>query len=189
MAHNNFISLSNHFLVATPAIDDPFFGGSVVYLCDHTEKGAMGVVINKPSPIRMEQLFQAVEKPTPERFAEKWVLLGGPVQTDRGFLVHTPVGNWENSILISDQIAMTTSRDILIDGLSKENNSIKTIATIGCSGWTAGQLEEELNQNHWLITPQDNKILFDLPYYCRYEAALRQLKIRVEQISSSIGHA
>lgn len=189
VADTPFVSLCDHFLIAMPQLTDPFFGGSVVYLCEHTPDGAMGMVINKPSPVRMDQLFEAAEKPVPKRFAEQWVLMGGPVQIDRGFLVHSPVGNWQSSLLVNDDIAVTTSRDI-IGGLSEaENEGIKTFATIGYSGWSAGQLEQELNDNHWLVVPANAEILFDLPYFRRYDAALQTLGIRAVNLASGVGHA
>ncbi|MDO5686003.1 MAG: YqgE/AlgH family protein [Neisseria sp.] len=192
MAHDtatDFHSLSNHFLIAMPQLSDQFFGNSVVYVCEHTPDGAMGVIINKPSPVRMDQLFEAAEVPVPQRFAEQWVLMGGPVQIDRGFLVHSPVGSWQSSLRVNEDIAVTTSRDI-IGGLSAdENSAIKTFATIGYSGWGGGQLERELNDNHWLVIPADPHILFDLPYYRRYDAALDTLGIRAVNLAPGAGHA
>lgn len=185
----SFPSLSNHFLIASPQLSDPFFEGSVVYLCEHTKEGAMGVIINKPSPVKMEQLFDAVEQPTPTRFSEQWVLMGGPVQVDRGFLIHSPVGNWQSSLLVNDEIAVTTSRDI-ITGLSQHDfDNVQTFATIGYSSWTEGQLEQEITENSWLICPSDKKILFEMPYFRRYGAALNTLGIRSPALVGEIGHA
>ncbi|MBO7082183.1 MAG: YqgE/AlgH family protein [Neisseriaceae bacterium] len=185
----DFFSLTNHFLIATPALNDSFFAGSVIYLCDHSPQSALGVMINKPSSLRMEQLFKSIDKPMPKKFSEQWILLGGPVQTDRGFLLHSPAGNWESSLQITNDIALTASKDVLLDDLSDDKSLTKSIATIGCSGWLEGQLEEELNKNHWLIAPMDFEVLFDIPYYRRYSVALSKLGIRAEQLSSGMGHA
>lgn len=181
-------SLSNQFLIAMPSLADPFFGGSVVYVCEHNPEGAVGVIINKPSPITMDLLFDAAKTPTPMRFHNQRVMMGGPVQVDRGFLVHTPVGRWESSLLVTDDIAMTTSRDI-IAGLADENSVHKAVVTIGYSSWSAGQLEHELAENAWLTAPADAGILFDMPYQERYQAAMQLLHFDVVQLSGLAGHA
>lgn len=185
----SFQSFSDHFLIASPQLSDPFFEGSVIYLCEHSQEGAMGVIINKPSPVKMEQLFDAVEKPTPARFIEQWVLMGGPVNIDRGFLIHSPVGNWQSSMLVNDDIAVTTSRDIIADLSSADYDNVQTFATIGYSNWSEGQLEKELIENSWLICPADKKILFELPYFRRYGAALNSIGIRSAALFGSIGNA
>lgn len=184
----NSFSLANHFLIAMPDMQDQFFRESVVYICEHNADGAMGIIVNKPSPIMMDLLFDAAKTPTPERFHGQWVLMGGPVQVDRGFLVHTPTGSWESSLLVTDDIAMTTSRDIII-GLTQDNEVNKALATIGYSSWSPGQLEQELAANSWLSVPADMKVLFDIPYKQRYQAALKLLNINVANLSGLAGHA
>lgn len=184
----NSFSLANHFLIAMPDMQDQFFRESVVYICEHNADGAMGIIVNKPSPIMMDLLFDAAKTPTPERFHGQWVLMGGPVQVDRGFLVHTPTGSWESSLLVTDDIAMTTSRDIII-GLTQDNEVNKALATIGYSSWSAGQLEQELAANSWISVPADMKVLFDIPYKQRYQAALKLLNINVANLSGLAGHA
>ncbi|WP_239364866.1 YqgE/AlgH family protein [Snodgrassella communis] len=181
-------SLANHFLIAMPAMEDPFFKESVIYLCEHSADGAMGIIVNKPSPIMMDLLFDSAKTPTPERFHGQNVLMGGPVQVDRGFLVHTPAGSWESSLMITDDIAITTSRDIIM-GLTQENEVNKAVATIGYSSWSAGQLEQELANNSWISTPADMQILFDMPYKQRYKAALQLLNIDITNLSGLVGHA
>ncbi|MFH4354065.1 MAG: YqgE/AlgH family protein [Neisseriaceae bacterium] len=183
-----FYSFKDHFLIATPQINDPYFTHSVIYLFEHSPSGAMGVIINKPSPLKMEHLFKAIEKETPKQFREAWLLLGGPIQVDRGFLIHTPVGNWQSSLSINGKIAVTTSKDI-IEGLFEENSPIKSLATVGYSAWEEGQLEAELNENTWITIPVDQTIMFDLPYHQRYEAALNSLGIKAQNIMAGIGHA
>lgn len=185
---NSSFSLANYFLIAMPSMKDFFFKNSVIYLCEHDANGAMGIVINKPSPLVMDLLFDAAKKPTPDRFQGQPVLMGGPVQMDRGFLVHTPAGSWQNSLLVTNHIALTTSRDI-IAGLSNHEAVDKAIATIGFSQWKAGQLEQELAGNHWLTVSADMTVLFDLPYEKRYQFALDLLKINLVNLSSQAGHA
>ena len=187
---SEFSSIANHFLVAMPKNGSSFFAGSVVYLCGHTPDGAMGLVINKPSPIRMRQLFESEEKPIPKRFDDQWVSLGGPVQTDRGFFIHTPIGKWNSSIIVNDDIAVTSSRDIVTGLLEDEHNAIKTVAAIGYCSWTAGQLEKEIADDFWLIAPADYNIMFDLPFFKRYDAALRSLGVSAAvRLSGASGHA
>ena len=187
---DNFRSITDNFLVAMPKNGSSFFAGSVVYLCGHTPEGAMGLVINKPSPIRMRQLFESEDRPIPKRFDDAWVSLGGPVQTDRGFFIHTPVGKWNSSIIVNDDIAVTSSRDIVTGLLEDENNAIKTVAAIGYCSWVAGQLEKEIADDFWLIAPADYNILFNLPFFKRYDAALRSLGVSdAVRLSGASGHA
>lgn len=185
---SSFFSLTNHFLIAMPSMADPFFQRSLIYICDHSDRGAMGVMVNKPSPLRMDLLFDVSKTPTPSRFQGQRVLMGGPVQIDRGFLVHTPVGSWQNSLLITDEIAMTTSRDI-IASLSQESEVNNAIATIGYSQWQAGQLEQELANNDWLTVAADKQILFELPYEQRYQSALKLLNIDLAYLAPQVGRA
>ncbi|MGF6148806.1 Uncharacterized ACR, COG1678 [Kingella potus] len=181
-------NLTNHFLIATPALEDPLFGGSVVYVCRHDDEGAMGIIINKASPIPMEAVFAAAEKDVPERFRDRPILMGGPVQIDRGFVVHTPRGAWQSSFPIAGDTALTTSRDI-IDRLAQNDSVEKAILTIGCSSWSAGQIEQELAQNSWLTVPADDSILFDLPLRKRHRAALSKLGISPAALVKDAGHA
>ena len=183
-------NLTDYFLIAMPEMDDQFFAGSVVYICEHNDDGAMGVCINKPSPLTMNQFFEAINERTPLQYDETAVLLGGPMQVDRGFLVHTPVGSWESSLLVTDDIAFTTSRDI-IENLAKnrDNDMNKTLATIGYSGWKKDQLEQELADNAWLVVPADQHIMFDVPVDERYQAALALLGVNAGQLVLGVGHA
>lgn len=172
-----------------PSLDDPFFSESVVYLCEHNEDSAMGVIINKPTPIGMDIIFFADAKTVPERFRDQFVMMGGPVQTDRGFVIHTPIGNWQSSLIIDDTTAITTSRDIL-EHLGDENDAVKDVLlTIGYSSWSSGQLEKELSENSWLTVPADHQILFQTPPEERYNAALSKLGIRPETLMSNGGYA
>ena len=183
-------NLTDYFLIAMPEMDDQFFAGSVVYICEHNDEGAMGVCINKPSPLTMNQFFEAINERTPLQYDETAVLLGGPMQVDRGFLVHTPVGSWESSLLVTDDIAFTTSRDI-IENLAKnrDNAMNKTLATIGYSGWKKDQLEQELADNAWLVVPANQHIMFDVPVDERYQAALALLGVNAGQLVLGVGHA
>lgn len=181
------MNLAEHFLIAMPSLRDPMFEHSVVLIGEHQESGAMGIVINKPSPVHMEVVFAAIGQNTPARFAGQYVMMGGPVQTERGFVLHTPVGNWESSLHINDELALTTSRDI-IDGLAKDDEIDHALLTIGYSSWKKGQLEQEIAQNDWLVVPADQDILFHTPAEERYRAALNKLGVRLENLMRA-GHA
>ena len=181
-------NLTDHFLIATPSLEDPFFGGSVVYMCRHDGDGALGLVINKPSPIPMDAVFSAIDKPVPKQFRSSLVMMGGPVQIDRGFVVHSPCGQWQSSIAVNADTALTTSRDI-IERLAENDVVGKAILTIGCASWDAGQLERELEENSWLAVPADGNILFDLPFHERYRAALAKLGIEPVMLMREAGHA
>ena len=182
------MNLANHFLLAMPNLEDSLFAGSLIYLCEHSENGAMGIIVNKPSPVPMNVVFAAIGKDTPARFNNQYVMMGGPMQTERGFVLHTPIGNWDSSLSITDRIALTTSRDI-IDGLQQDNEIQGVVLTIGYSSWGAGQLEQEIVQNSWLTVLADAHILFDLPPEERYPAAFNKLGIRRENFAGAMGHA
>ncbi|MFC2293586.1 MAG: YqgE/AlgH family protein [Kingella oralis] len=182
------MNLANHFLLAMPNLEDSLFSGSLIYLCEHGENGAMGVIVNKPSPVTMNVVFAAIGKDTPARFKNQYVMMGGPMQTERGFVLHTPIGNWDSSLSITDSIALTTSRDI-IEGLHQDDEIQGAVLTIGYSGWSAGQLEQEIAQNSWLTVPADPHILFGIPPEKRYAAAFGKLGIRRENFAGAMGHA
>lgn len=182
------MNLADHFLIAMPSLEDMFFEGSVVYVCEHTDNGAIGVVVNKPSPVIMDLVFDAAGLKTPKRFQGMSVMMGGPVQIDRGFVVHSPVGSWQSSLVVNDDIAMTTSRDI-VEYLSDPDAVGNAVVAIGYSSWSAGQLERELQENSWLTVPADPRILFELPYAARYQAALSKLGIQAASLMNVAGHA
>ena len=182
-------SLSHHFLIAMPHMDDPFFARAVVYLCEHSERGAMGMVINRPSDMTMATLYHQIGMTLDqEQFADLPVYYGGPVQSDRGFVLHQPIGNWQSTLTVTDDVAMTTSKDILVD-TGKGQGPERFIVTLGYAGWEAGQLEHELSHNGWLTVPADPRILFELPYEERLPSALELLGIDLANLAGQAGHA
>ncbi|QMT30643.1 YqgE/AlgH family protein [Alysiella filiformis] len=182
------MNLTHHFLIATPNLADSLFSGSVVYVCEHNENGAMGIIINKPSPIGMEVVFASSGNRIPERFIDHFVMMGGPVQVDRGFVVHTPIGNWQSTLSITDDTAISTSRDV-IESLAKDERINKAILSIGYSSWTKGQLEREIAENAWLVAPADSHILFDTPIEEKHGAALSKLGINAVNLMNGVGYA
>lgn len=183
-------TLENHFLIAMPTLLDPFFRRTVTYICEHSAEGAMGLIINHPIDINVGDLLSKIDIDTSgdNKAFPNSVYSGGPVQTDRGFVLHSPQHGWNSSLQLSQQIMVTTSKDIL-EAIASNNSPEKFIITLGYSGWTAGQLEEELAQNSWLTIPADPDLLFDTPANQRWEKAAERLGIDMRQVSSDVGHA
>jgi len=185
---------TNQFLIAMPGMVDENFAGSVVYLCEHNDKGALGLVINKPIDITLANLFEKVELPLArEELARQPVFFGGPVQTERGFVLHEGVGTGEDggyssTLAIPGGLAMTTSKDVL-EAVSDGAGPKKMLVTLGCSGWSAGQLEDEIGRNGWLTVPADPAIIFDTPVEQRYERAMALLGLQPWMLSPDAGHA
>lgn len=182
------MNLANYFLIAMPNMDDPFFEETVIYVCEHGEEGALGIIINKPSPISMDMIFAASDRNIPLSMQHESVMMGGPVQVDRGYVVHTPPGSWQNSMMITEHIALTSSRDI-IENLSAPGAVEKALVSIGYSSWGKGQLEREIGSNVWLTVPADEHILFDVPYEHRYAAVFDKLGVNPVMIAGGAGHA
>jgi putative transcriptional regulator len=190
------INLTNQFLIAMPGMADDTFAGAVIYLCEHTEKGALGLVINKPIDIKLKNLFEKVEL-TLDRpdLADVPVYFGGPVQTERGFVLHERLGgeggeggHYNSSLQIPGGLEMTTSKDVL-EALSHGAGPKKILVTLGYSGWSAGQLEEEIGRNGWINVSAEPGIIFDTPVEQRYDKALSLLGIDPRMLSQEAGHA
>jgi putative transcriptional regulator len=181
-------SLTNHFLIAMPALADPNFSHTVTYICEHNDKGAMGIVINRPLELTLGEVLEHMQiTPGQKVEVKRPVLAGGPVQGEHGFVLHTPVGKWSSSLPITDDIAVTTSRDILMamaDGKGPE----RFLVALGYAGWGAGQLEQEMANNAWLSGPADPHVLFDLPLDQRWTAAAALLGIDLNLLSTEVGH-
>jgi putative transcriptional regulator len=177
-----------------PGMGDGTFAGTVVYLCEHTEKGALGLVINKPIDITLKNLFEKVELSLErEDLVAAPVYFGGPVQTERGFVLHEPTGadaesGYNSSLKIEGGLEMTTSKDVL-EALANGAGPKKVLVTLGYSGWAAGQLEDEIQRNGWLTVEADLDVVFDVPPEDRYDAAMKMLGITAANLSDEAGHA
>ncbi len=187
------IDLTNQFLVAMPGMADDTFAGAVVYLCEHSDRGALGLVINKPIDIRLRNLFEKVELPLERSdLAEQPVYFGGPVQTERGFVLHERIGGesspYQSTLEIPGGLEMTTSKDVL-EAMAAGGGPRRVLVTLGYSGWGAGQLEDEIGRNGWLTVPADPQIIFDTPIDQRYDRAVRLLGIDPQMLSQDAGHA
>jgi putative transcriptional regulator len=187
------LNLVNHFLIAMPSMREPIFDSSVIYICEHNEYGALGVVINKPTDMTIETLLARIDikiddMPDIYQSTKKLVMFGGPVQDDRGFVLHAPVNAYSSSIKISDQIAFTTSRDVL-EAVAIGLGPKQLLVSVGYSAWGAGQLDDEIIKNGWLTVPADPVVLFDLSIEQRYAAALKLLGVDPVMLSGEAGHA
>ena len=186
------LNLANHFLIAMPAMQDPIFGGTVVYVCEHNENGVLGVVINKPTDMTMDVLFERIDLKlaagSDAPIVNEPIMFGGPVQDDRGFVLHTPGARYSSSLTVTDEVACTTSSDVL-EAVAKGEGPERMLVSIGYSGWSPGQLEEEIGRNGWLTVGASADILFDFPIAERYVAAIKLLGIDPLMLASEAGHA
>jgi putative transcriptional regulator len=181
-------SLKHHFLIAMPALREGLFANSIAYMIEHDGGGAMGLVINHPMDLCYGDIFDHLKIPEAHARRSEAVLIGGPVETHRGFVLHRPCDRqWQSTILIADDVCLTTSLDILHD--IAHDNAPPCLVALGYAGWSAGQLEEELAANAWLTVPADSRIIFDTPLEQRVAAATSRLGIDMRLISSQAGHA
>ncbi|MBO9329817.1 hypothetical protein A6B37_20085 [Achromobacter sp. HZ01] len=181
-------NFANQFLIAMPGMVEGSLAGSVIYVCEHTERGALGLVINRPTDLTLGTLFERIDL-TLEigPVKDSLVYFGGPVQTDRGFVLHAPAGDYSSSIKLGG-MALTTSRDVL-QAVAEGNGPARMLVTLGYAGWGAGQLESEMAQNAWLSVGADDSIIFDVPPEDRYPAALKLLGIDPVMLAGDAGHA
>jgi putative transcriptional regulator len=178
MSENHF--LANHLLVAMPALSDSHFSQSVTLLCEHSERGALGIVLNKPMGMKLGDVLSQMKLATSDISLDTQpVLRGGPLHGDRGFVLHRPGGTWDSTHRVSDNVQVTTSRDVLAAMACGQ----------GYAQWDAGQLERELNENAWLTVPMNERIVFELPFDQRWAAAWQVLGIDSSRVSLVAGHA
>jgi putative transcriptional regulator len=193
------IDLKHHFLIAMPGLEDETFARSVIYVCEHSERGAMGLIINKPADISMRLLFDKVELPLRrEDLMNIAVSSGGPLQTERGFVLHDPIqldkppeeggSVYASTLTVPGGLEMTTSRDVL-EALSSGAGPRRVLITLGYASWGEGQLESELGENTWLTVPASADVIFDVPMAERYDRALDLLGLKSWMLSPDAGHA
>ena len=188
------INLTHHFLIAMPGLEDEAFARSVIYLCEHTERGALGLIINKPSDINLKGLFDKVELPLRRQdLTDALVFHGGPVQTERGFVLHESLMPGQESVYASTMtipggLEMTTSKDVL-EALSTGAGPRRVFVSLGYSAWGEGQLESEISDNSWLTVEADTSVIFDTPAAERYDKAMLLLGVQSWTLSPEAGHA
>lgn len=181
-------SLRDHFLIAMPGLNDSSFAHTVTYICEHSEQGAMGVVINLSTSMQLKEVFEQMALDDQSTVGEQAVMSGGPVQPERGFVLHSPDTKWQSTLEISSEISLTASRDI-IEALAEGRGPQHALIALGYAGWGEGQLEAEVAANSWLTVPADKNIIFHTPLEHRWAAAAQALGIDVNLIASTAGHA
>jgi putative transcriptional regulator len=187
------VCLTHHFLIAMPAMADPSFSRSLTYICEHNEQGALGIIVNRPIDMDVATLLERVNIPFNAdaggaAIGAMPVYFGGPVQTDRGFVLHRPAGHWQSTLVVKDDIGLTSTRDILLE-MAANGVPSEILVTLGYAGWSAGQIEWELSQNAWLTVAADPQILFELPPEERLVAAMQLLGVDFANLSEVAGHA
>ncbi|PKM14745.1 MAG: YqgE/AlgH family protein [Gammaproteobacteria bacterium HGW-Gammaproteobacteria-2] len=181
--------LIGHLLVAMPGMDDPRFSRAVVLLCQHNEDGAMGLLVNRLSDFRLSEILAQMQiSDVRPDFPDRPVLAGGPVQTDRGFVLHGGTVDWDSTLRINETLAVSTSRDVL-EMIAAGKGPAQFLLTLGFSGWGPGQLESELADNAWLTVPADDELLFDVPLDLRWQTANARLGVDPGQLTGYAGHA
>ncbi len=181
--------LSNQLLIAMPSMTDPNFSQTVALICEHGPRGALALILNKPLTMRMGEIFEQLEIELADGpLRDRPVLRGGPMQTDRGFVIHRAQGKWDSTLEISGDLHVTTSRDILC-AMARGAGPENALVALGYAGWDGGQLEEEIRANAWLNAPVTTEILFDLPFEARWQAAGRLLGVELTRISPLSGNA
>ena len=192
MDHNNtFPGLTNHFLIAMPDLRDPNFNRTVTLICQHDENGALGVVINRPlDHLTLKDVFDQrdLSTLTSENTAKSPIYYGGPVQQELGLVLHEGVGDWGSTLIVGDNLGLTSSRDVL-ESLSRSDGPGHSLMTLGYAGWGKGQLEQEMQENAWLSVEADCEILFSVPAQQRWAAAASKIGIDMNQLAPGVGHA
>ncbi len=182
-------NLTNQFLIAMPTLADPNFYQTVTYVCAHNDDGAMGIIINRPMDLHLGDILSQMDMDTEDpRISGIQIYEGGPVQRERGFVIHKPAGSWDAMLPVTEDIAVTTSRDILA-AVARGEGPAQSLIALGYAGWGAGQLEREMAENAWLSGPADTGIIFDLPHDKRWHAAAALLGVDIDRLSGEAGHA
>jgi putative transcriptional regulator len=183
------VCLTNHFLIAMPTLLDPNFFHTVTYICEHNEQGAMGIVINQPVDLTVGDVIDHLGFASIDgRHRAQQIYRGGPVETERGFVLHRPIGQWDATLSVTETIGLSTSNDI-VEAIANGDGPKNCLLALGYAGWGAGQLEQELADNSWLSGPADERIIFETEADKRWEAAAALVGININQLTGDVGHA
>ncbi|MFZ4076534.1 MAG: YqgE/AlgH family protein [Legionellaceae bacterium] len=186
---NLHVSLRHHFLVAMPTLNEAFFKRSVIYICEHQTKGTAGLIINQPMGESLELVFDQLHLEDPVHAQKnKPLLLGGPVQPERGFVIHRPFGSWRSSLRLDDDVTLTTSNDI-IRAIAHDHGPHDALVALGFVGWEEGQLEKEIMADKWLVCPYHPALLYDVPFEHRWEQAAKTMGVDMNYFIPGTGHA
>lgn len=182
-------TLNNQLLIAMPGMPDPNFNSTVTLVCEHNDEGALGIVINRPTSLKLGGLFEQLHLDKPDaKVASAPVLSGGPVAPERGFVLHSPCNDFESSVSVSPDIHLTLSRDVL-DSMAAGRGPERSLVALGYAGWEPGQLESEMLQNTWLHVPATPELVFDIPFDLRWATAAKSMGVDISAISTQAGHA
>lgn len=183
-------NFTRHFLLAMPHLaEDAYFSRTLTFICEHNHKGALGIIINRPKSVTLGTLFQQVNVPLNDpEIARQPVYMGGPVNADRGFVLHRPLGDWKSTLNVDGYVGLTTSKDIL-EAMARHEAPGDQFVALGYASWAAGQLEEEIKRNDWLSVELDSDAIFKTSPEMRYELAMQQLGVSFSTLSDSVGHA
>ncbi len=182
-------SLANHLLIAMPTLNDPNFSKSVIYVCEHQIQGTVGLIINRPMQFPLSLVFDQLDiEPVRVESNRTPLMFGGPLQPERGFVIHRPFGGWRSSLALRDGVTVTTSNDI-IRAIAKDDGPKDVLVTLGYVGWGENQLDQEVIDNVWLVCPYKPELLYDVPFEERWEYAGLTIGVKMNQLTSSIGHA
>ena len=182
-------SLANQILIAMPSLNDPNFERTVIYVCEHHIHGTVGLIINRPMEFPLSLLFEQMNiEPKRSEQNSRPLLFGGPVQPERGFVIHRPAGEWRSSLALREEVTVTTSNDI-IRAIAQDSGPTDALIALGYSGWIDDQLEQEVMGNRWLVCPFKSEILYDVPFTKRWEYAGSTIGVKMNQLSSDVGHA
>lgn len=182
-------SLANHLLIAMPALNDPNFHHAVIYICEHQEQGAVGLMINRPMQFPLGIVFEQLQiQPARSESNMQPLLYGGPIQPERGFVIHRPIGGWRSSLRLGDDVTVTTSNDI-IRAIAADTGPKDVLVTLGYAGWGENQIEKEVVDNLWLVCPYRSELLYEIPFNKRWEYAGSIIGVKMNQLSSNTGHA
>jgi putative transcriptional regulator len=186
---NQATYLNNQFIIAMPGLADPTFFHTVTYLCQHNHEGALGIIINRSADMKLGDIFTQMKIRTTSRSAaDAPVFSGGPVQQERGFVLHTGGGNWDATTPVSESISLTTSRDV-IEAIAVDKGPKQYLVALGYAGWSDGQLEQEMLANAWLNTQCSQQVLFDTPINVRWQAAAEQIGVDINRLTIQAGHS
>lgn len=178
----------NHFLIAMPMLMDPNFFRAVIYICEHNDSGAIGIIINRPLTVTLADVLSQMDITSASHKVNEFpVLFGGPIHQERGFVIHDPIGDWRSSVVTAENLAVTTSQDIL-EAIALEKGPKNFTISLGYSGWQPGQLELEIANNYWLCCPADTHILFHTPFEQRWAAGAALMGVDVNKLSTDVGH-
>lgn len=183
------VDLTDHFLIAMPSMADPFFAKTLTYICEHSDQGALGLVVNRPIDLTLKDLLDQLDiSSDSQAIPGLSIMFGGPIQLDRGFVLHQPVGEWQSTMAVNGEVGLTTSLDILRAIASGESPK-QLLVALGYSGWAPGQIEHELSQNAWLTVRASPAIIFELPAEERLTAAMHSLGVDFATLSDTAGHS